>query len=137
MTTMFIQFIVSMIATLSFAVLFCAPKPELIFCGLTGAIGWIVYLICLQFDTGTVIANMVATLALFKNCRCHSEKSGNYLSDRWYFPSCTWSGNLLYFLLLYHEPDERFLPLWHGNDQGCRCDRTGYHFRILPAADMV
>ena len=64
MTTMFIQFIVSMIATLSFAVLFCAPKPELIFCGLTGAIGWIVYLICLQFDTGTVIANMVATLAL-------------------------------------------------------------------------
>ena len=66
MTTMFIQFIVSMIATLSFAVLFCAPKPELIFCGLTGAIGWIVYLICLQFDTGTVIANMVAT-AIRKN----------------------------------------------------------------------
>ena len=50
---MFIQFIVSMIATLSFAVLFCAPKSELLFCGLTGAIGWIVYLICLQFDTGT------------------------------------------------------------------------------------
>ena len=61
---MFIQFIVSMIATLSFAVLFCAPKSELLFCGLTGAIGWIVYLICLQFDTGTVIANMIATLAL-------------------------------------------------------------------------
>ena len=53
-----------MIATLSFAVLFCAPKSELLFCGLTGAIGWIVYLICLQFDTGTVIANMIATLAL-------------------------------------------------------------------------
>ncbi len=61
---MFIQFIVSMIATLSFAVLFCAPKSELLFCGLTGAIGWIVSLICLQFDTGTVIANMIATLAL-------------------------------------------------------------------------
>ena len=30
----------------------------------SGAIGWIVYLICLQFDTGTVIANMIATLAL-------------------------------------------------------------------------
>ena len=54
---MFIQFIVSMIATLSFAVLFCAPKSELLFCGLTGAIGWIVYLICL-----TVFSRVVAAL---------------------------------------------------------------------------
>ena len=63
---MFIQFIVSMIATLSFAVLFCAPKSELLFCGLTGAIGWIVYLICLQFDTATlaltVFSRVVAAL---------------------------------------------------------------------------
>lgn len=61
---MVIQFIVSLVATLSFAVLFCAPKPELFFCGLTGAIGWIVYLICLNFNDSITIANLTATLAL-------------------------------------------------------------------------
>lgn len=61
---MLIQFIVSLFATLSFALLFSAPKAELFFCGLTGAIGWIVYLICLGFDSGTVVANLVATFSL-------------------------------------------------------------------------
>ena len=37
---MIIQFIVSLFATLSFAELFGAPKKELFFCGLTGAIGF-------------------------------------------------------------------------------------------------
>lgn len=61
---MIIQFIVSLFATLSFAVLFSAPKSELIFCGLTGGIGWIVYLICLNFNDSITIANLIATLAL-------------------------------------------------------------------------
>lgn len=61
---MLIQFIVSLFATLSFAVLFGAPKAELFFCGLTGAIGWLVYLVCLGFDSGTAIANLIATFAL-------------------------------------------------------------------------
>lgn len=61
---MILQFIVCTVATLSFAVLFAAPKTELIFCGLTGALGWIVYLICLDFNTGTAIANLIATFAL-------------------------------------------------------------------------
>lgn len=102
---MFIQFIVSMIATLSFAVLFCAPKSELLFCGLTGAIGWIVYLICLQFDTGTVIANMIATLALtvFQGWLPPCVKSGDRLPDRRYFPTGAGGWYLLYFLLFYHE----------------------------------
>ena len=42
---MIIQFLVSLAATLSFAVLFSAEKKQLFFCGLTGALGWIVYLI--------------------------------------------------------------------------------------------
>ena len=45
---MIIQFIVSLFATLSFAELFGAPKKELFFCGLTGAIGWVVYVIGLN-----------------------------------------------------------------------------------------
>ncbi len=36
---MMIQFIVSLFATLSFAVLFSSEKKQLFFCGLTGAVG--------------------------------------------------------------------------------------------------
>lgn len=61
---MILQFIISMFATLSFAVLFAAPKSELVFCGLTGAIGWLVYLIGMNFDFGTALANLTATFAL-------------------------------------------------------------------------
>ena len=61
---MMIQFIVSLIATLSFAVLFNAPRKELIFCGLTGGIGWIVYLICLKNGISLYIACLFATFIL-------------------------------------------------------------------------
>ena len=61
---MIIQFIVSLFATLSFAELFGAPKKELFFCGLTGAIGWVVYVIGLNGDLGTVLANLTATFTL-------------------------------------------------------------------------
>lgn len=59
-----IQFIVSLFATLSFAVLFSAPRKELFFCGLTGAIGWMVYIISLDFHANAAIANLIATLML-------------------------------------------------------------------------
>ena len=61
---MIIQFIVSLFATLSFEELFGAPKKELFFCGLTGAIGWVVYVIGLNSNMGTVLANLTATFAL-------------------------------------------------------------------------
>lgn len=59
-----IQFLVSLLATLSFAVLFSAPQKELLFCGLTGAIGWMVYIISLDLHTNSAIANLIATLTL-------------------------------------------------------------------------
>ena len=49
-----IQFIVALFATLSFAVIFSAPKKELFYCGFTGALGWIIYYIMVQFDMGVV-----------------------------------------------------------------------------------
>ena len=58
------QFLISMVATLCFAILFAAPKKELILCGITGAVGWVVYLVCTGLDTGTTIANLIATFAL-------------------------------------------------------------------------
>lgn len=61
---MIVQFFVSMIATLSFAALFNAPKKQLFFCGLTGAIGWIVYLICVNQGMGVAPASLIATFVL-------------------------------------------------------------------------
>ncbi|MCI5872970.1 MAG: threonine/serine exporter family protein [Roseburia sp.] len=61
---MIIQIVLSLLATLSFAVLFGAPKSELFFCGLGGAIGWVVYLIFLGLGSGITIPNLIATFAL-------------------------------------------------------------------------
>ncbi len=61
---MIIQFIVCFFATLSFAVLFSAPKRQLIFCGLTGAAGWLVYLLLLNGNAGIAVANIAASFTL-------------------------------------------------------------------------
>jgi uncharacterized membrane protein YjjB (DUF3815 family) len=64
MMELVIQFVVCIFATLSFAVLFFAPKRELVFCGVTGALGWVVYLVCIDADMAKPIANLIATLVL-------------------------------------------------------------------------
>ena len=61
---MIIQFIVCFFATLSFAVLFSAPKRQLLYCGLTGAMGWIVYLIIMEKNGGIALANVCASFTL-------------------------------------------------------------------------
>lgn len=61
---MILQFIISLVATLAFAYLFAAPKAELLYCGLTGAIGWLVYLIALDMGSGSAFANILASFAL-------------------------------------------------------------------------
>jgi uncharacterized membrane protein YjjB (DUF3815 family) len=64
MMSLLIQFVVCIFATLSFAVLFFAPKKELFFCGLIGALGWVVYLVCIEADMAKPFANLLATLVL-------------------------------------------------------------------------
>ncbi len=66
---MFAQFLICFAATLSFAILFSAPKSELFFCGLTGAIGWMVYLVFLAFHDSIPLSNLTATFALTVLCR--------------------------------------------------------------------
>lgn len=61
---MITQFVVCVFATLSFSYLFGTQKKQLIFCGITGAIGWIVYLLCLASDINIAMANLFATFAL-------------------------------------------------------------------------
>lgn len=59
-----IQFIVSMFATISFAILFTAPKREVLFCGITGAVGWIVYYLMTTQGLSNIFSYLVATFCL-------------------------------------------------------------------------
>ena len=61
---MILQFIVCFIATLSFAVLFSAPKRQLIYCGLIGAAGWMVYLLIINNNGSLAFANLAASFTL-------------------------------------------------------------------------
>jgi len=61
---MILQFIVCFIATLSFAVLFSAPKRQLFYCGLTGAAGWMVYLLVTNNNGSLALANLAASFTL-------------------------------------------------------------------------
>ncbi len=65
-----LQFIIAMLATISFAVLFTAPKHEVIYCGFTGALGWVVYYLMTQNDINLVFASLVATFCLTVMARC-------------------------------------------------------------------
>lgn len=65
-----LEFVIAMIATISFAVLFTAPKKEVVYCGLTGALGWIVYYLLTQNGVNLVLASMVATFCLTIMARC-------------------------------------------------------------------
>ena len=59
-----IQFLVAMVATVSFAIIFNAPKKELVFCGITGATGWMVFYLLTRGSVGVVAGSLVATFCL-------------------------------------------------------------------------
>lgn len=59
-----IQFIVAIVAVISFAVIFSAPKKALLLCGFTGGLGWIVYYALVQLPISNVAASLVATFIL-------------------------------------------------------------------------
>lgn len=65
-----VEFIVAMFATISFAILFNAPKKEVVCCGLTGALGWVVYYGMTQNAINSVLASLVATFCLTILARC-------------------------------------------------------------------
>lgn len=61
---MMIQFFVAFIATISFSILFSAPKKDIIFCGITGAVGWLIYYLLTHYGISDVAACVVATFVL-------------------------------------------------------------------------
>lgn len=63
MPAMLIQFLVAMIATISFSVLFGVPRRYYPYCGIIGAAGWAVYCALLN-ASGAAIASFAATMAV-------------------------------------------------------------------------
>lgn len=61
---MILQFLIAMLATSCFAVLFHAPAKQIFFCALSGGIGWICYLIFQNRGSGPVVASLIATFLL-------------------------------------------------------------------------
>ena len=59
-----LQTAVAFAATIAFAVIFHAPRKELLFTGFTGGAGWLVYMAATYFGSGVVAASFLATLAL-------------------------------------------------------------------------
>ena len=59
---MIIQGISAFFATAAFAILFYLPKKYLIHSGMTGAFGWVIYLMVKDLNNDKVLANFVATL---------------------------------------------------------------------------
>lgn len=59
---MIIQGISAFFATAAFAILFYLPKKYLIHAGMTGAFGWVIYLMVKDVNNDKVLANFIATL---------------------------------------------------------------------------
>ena len=64
MGTIIFHFLVAIVATMAFAVLFQAPKSEWILCGISGGMGWCVYESLLMRANQLIISVIVATIAL-------------------------------------------------------------------------
>ena len=58
------QFILSFFASAGFGVLFNAPRAAIIRCGLTGAVGWMVFYILREGGADLVLASYIGALVL-------------------------------------------------------------------------
>lgn len=61
---MIIQVLMAALATVSFSVLFNVPAREYVYCGITGAIGWLFYLITYSMIDSISFANFVAAIII-------------------------------------------------------------------------
>lgn len=58
------QTLVAGVATVAFSIIFHTPKREYLLTGITGGVGWLVYIVSLHFGGGPVSASFFATVAL-------------------------------------------------------------------------
>lgn len=61
---MILQIISTFFGTAAFAVLFYSPKQYIVKAGLTGSVGWFIYLMCMQIDQDMILASLIATIGV-------------------------------------------------------------------------
>lgn len=59
-----LQTVIAFIATIAFSIIFHSPKEQYIFAGLTGAFGWLIYIVYMHFQPDAVFASFFAALGL-------------------------------------------------------------------------
>lgn len=64
MLTLLCHFIIAIIATMAFGIIFDCPRREVILCGISGGIGWSVYEVLSFFGVNIVAATLSASIAL-------------------------------------------------------------------------
>ena len=67
-----LQVLVSFIASAAFSIIFHSPKEHIIPAGLTGAVGWLVYVILTHFGVDVIGASFLATVGLTAVARMFS-----------------------------------------------------------------
>ena len=50
------------LATVAFSVMFNTPKKELLYCGITGGIGWFFYALCMKLGLSSAFSNFWGTI---------------------------------------------------------------------------
>ena len=123
-----IQFIVALFATLSFAVIFSAPKKELFYCGFTGALGWIIYYIMVQFDMGVVFPSLIATLCLTIMARIFAaarfQVSFLLCREQEFF-----TRHIIFLRMTEHFPPQRVLKPLRWRVPSCSVSYSGLAYR--------
>lgn len=59
-----LQAVIAFAATIAFSITFHVPRKECLFTGITGGIGWLVYLVCMHLGAGTVTSSFFAAVML-------------------------------------------------------------------------
>ena len=104
--TMLVQFVVAMVATISFGITFQVGRRHYWTCGFVGAVGWTIYIAC------TTLGGMTAPMAT--DCHtatgrafplfCHPAQGPHHgiSADRHFSPGAR-RGHLLYGLLFFAQ----------------------------------
>ena len=104
-THYFAHFVVAVIATISFGITFQMPRRHYLACGLTGAVGWMVYIFCVElFALSPAIATLVATLPLTGCARFFAIRHKapvTIFAAAGHLSACAGRGHLLHGLLLF------------------------------------
>ena len=104
------QFVVAVVATISFGITFHVPKRHYLAGGLTGAVGWMAYILCYDLlGVSAPVAVLIATLPL---TLCALKASGTVVLLPGIFPRVPGAG--IYYTAYYFLRDDRTLFLNKG-----------------------